>query len=284
MTHPRRYRKLRSPYVWHRYAGVSVALIVLVLVTSGLLLNHGQDLRLDQRRVRWPWLLDLYGIQVPELRSYATPHHWVSALDERVYVDGRPLGGRHPGLVGAVEGQDFVALAFPRAVLLLTTEGEVIERLDASIGVPAGISAVGRREAGLVLRASGGGYAADATLSSWTPASTEGVAWSRTGHPPTAITARIARSYRGEGLPLERVLLDLHSGRLFGHAGVLVMDLAALALMGLAGSGLWMWLRGLARRRPVRMRGRPNTPPARPVAVARQGPSRHPVADLSPRP
>ncbi len=43
---------------------------------------------------------------------------------------------------------------------------------------------------------------------------------------------------------MERVLLDLHSGRIFGPVGVLVYDLLALALGFLSISGLLLWFRG----------------------------------------
>jgi len=44
-------------------------------------------------------------------------------------------------------------------------------------------------------------------------------------------------------LSWERLLLDLHSGRLFGAAGVYVVDAAGLlfALLALSGVGTW-WL------------------------------------------
>ncbi len=42
----------------------------------------------------------------------------------------------------------------------------------------------------------------------------------------------------GGGLPLERVVLDLHSGRLFGWLGPYVMDAAALGLLIVAITGL----------------------------------------------
>jgi uncharacterized iron-regulated membrane protein len=49
--------------------------------------------------------------------------------------------------------------------------------------------------------------------------------------------------YRSEVLPLERLLLDLHSGRFFGSAGPWIMDAAAVLLVLLALSGTWIWLR-----------------------------------------
>ena len=40
---------------------------------------------------------------------------------------------------------------------------------------------------------------------------------------------------------LEQILLDLHSGRLFGSFGVLVMDLAAILLVVLSITGFVAW-------------------------------------------
>ena len=51
----------------------------------------------------------------------------------------------------------------------------------------------------------------------------------------------LLESFRGRGLTLERVMLDLHSGRIFGDFGIYIMDAAAVALLWLSGSGLWVW-------------------------------------------
>ncbi|MDP3677938.1 MAG: hypothetical protein Q8R23_02450, partial [Methylotenera sp.] len=52
-------------------------------------------------------------------------------------------------------------------------------------------------------------------------------------------------------LPLERIVLDLHSGRIFGRYGPLLMDVAALVLIVLSFSGVWIYLRTV-RRQPRR--------------------------------
>lgn len=48
----------------------------------------------------------------------------------------------------------------------------------------------------------------------------------------------------GRWLSLERILLDVHSGRIFGHYGPWLMDGAALMLLILAATGIIGWLRG----------------------------------------
>jgi uncharacterized iron-regulated membrane protein len=59
----------------------------------------------------------------------------------------------------------------------------------------------------------------------------------------------LEKTYRGVGLPLERVMLDLHSGRILGRAGVYLVDTAAVLFLLLAISGVWLWARRRASAR-----------------------------------
>lgn len=59
---------------------------------------------------------------------------------------------------------------------------------------------------------------------------------------------RLAPNLAPDVLNWERVLLDVHAGRLFGIGGTVLNDLAALALVYLLISGLITWRRGIQRR------------------------------------
>ena len=41
---------------------------------------------------------------------------------------------------------------------------------------------------------------------------------------------------------LERFLLDAHSGRFFGKYGIYVVDIAAILLLILSVTGIWLWV------------------------------------------
>ncbi len=64
---------------------------------------------------------------------------------------------------------------------------------------------------------------------------------------PAALPGDVAQAVlahsRAHTLTLERVLLDLHSGRIASRFGVWFMDGIALVLISLVISGLWIWLR-----------------------------------------
>ena len=225
--------------------GLLAALFVVILAVTGLLLNHSQALGLSQRHVASPALLDWYGIHPPAPGpAFHAAGHWLSRLEDTLYLDGRRLA-REPGrLVGLVMLRDVLVAAVEGELLLLTPGGELVERLTGIHGVPAGMEAVGKDEAGrLVVRASHGDYVVDEDFLAWRDAGAVAVRWSRAEAMPVELHARQAASHRGNTLTLERVLLDLHSGRLFATWGSYLMDGAAMLLLGLAGSGVWHWAR-----------------------------------------
>ena len=69
------------------------------------------------------------------------------------------------------------------------------------------------------------------------------IEWARAASQPAALAATLAEVYRGSGVSYERVLLDLHSGRLFGRGGEFVVDAAALCLLSLALTGSYMFFK-----------------------------------------
>lgn len=52
-----------------------------------------------------------------------------------------------------------------------------------------------------------------------------------------------------EGLTVDRVLLDIHTGRFFGSYGHYVMDIAAILFLILSVTGFYMWYRRYSEQR-----------------------------------
>jgi len=257
-TRPRA-KRLLSLYIWHRYLGLAAALFVIVLSGTGLLLNHTEEIGLDAMQVSSTTLLDWYGVHAPRnIIAYRAGTLTVAEAGGRIYLENGPLPHADGPLHGAVEFDDLVVVAAGGRLLLLTASGELVESLDSASGMPAGILAIGVTGAGeLAIRAADGTYRTDASFSNWTASGDVDVHWATA----TTLTERqwqaLNSAYRGDGLPLERVLLDIHSGRILGSAGVYLMDGAAILFLLLAVSGVWLWLKRLAsarahRRKPVK--------------------------------
>jgi hypothetical protein len=244
-------RRVPPLFLWHRWLGLAVALFAVVLSVTGLMLNHTGALRLDERRVQAPWLLHLYGIEPPGLvGAYRVGVHWITQWGDRLFLDARPVKSTGP-VYGACEAAGLLAVAGEDQLILLGPRGELVERLSMpglrSVGAAAGGALVVRTDKGLLR--------ADGQLIQWSAVSgTADVTWSQpdSAGPPDALLRGIEAHLQGEGLPLERVVLDVHSGRILGPIGVVRMDGAAAVLLFSAVSGVWLWLRHRLRRRTRR--------------------------------
>jgi len=235
---------LRSLFIWHRYIGLAAALFVVVLALTGLVLNHTEELALDERHVKNGPLLDWYGVHAPaHITSYRVDDHILSAVGSQVYWNTQRVPQVEGPLLGALGFADLVVAAVEGQLLLLTPDGELIERLGGSAGVPAGMQAIGLAANGkLAIRAAHGFYRTDRDFLEWHETETlDNVTWSSAIETPDALHAALVDAYRGSGLSLERVLLDLHSGRILGNWGVYLMDAAAVLLLLLAITGVWLW-------------------------------------------
>lgn len=234
---------LRTLFRLHRTLGLIAALFFLVIVITGLLLNHAQALRLDSRYVSSSLLLSWYGIAPPDkLTAFLAGDHWITQLGERLYLDGQELHAHGSQLVGAAALPDMLLAAFATHLLLLTPQGEVIEDVSGAEGLPAEVRAVTADGEKVLLHTTRGDYRTDPQLLNWRQVQTGAEHWPKPQPLPTALLREVNEAYLGKGLPLERVLLDVHSGRIFGTAGVWVVDGAALILLTLVLSGVYMWL------------------------------------------
>ena len=248
MPHPKKNnKKPQALQIWHWYMGVTAAVFVLLLSVTGVLLNHTERLGLDKHYVQMDLLLDWYGIHAPEtITSFAVDTRQITLFGRHLYLETLALPGEYQQLKGAATYADLVVVAVDNDILLLTQEGELVEHLDSTDGVPSGMRALGKdSHDALVIEGAHAIYQPGVDFLSWTPwqGDRHSIAWQQPTPLPQTLFQALAKHYRGEVLPMERVLLDLHSGRLLGRYGVWVMDAAAVLLIMLAFTGTWMWLK-----------------------------------------
>jgi hypothetical protein len=255
--HPKtrsRAKLLRSLYLWHRYLGLSAALFVILLAITGLALNHTEALDMDATHVQSDLLLDWYGIHAPEkFTSFSAGNIVFSEVNQHIYQETKRLVDLSAPLLGAVTKEGFIILASRDQLTLLSSDGEVIEHLGSAAGVPAGMQSIGTAgDDRIVIRAAHGYYLTDESFLEWEETDTIEAAWSGQTPTPPELAAALRKAYRGSGLTLERIILDLHSGRILGNAGVLLVDAAAILFLILAFSGVWLWGRRRASARAHR--------------------------------
>jgi hypothetical protein len=228
---------------WHQLMGLIATVFVMLLVITGILLNHTQGLSLDRRYVQAEWLLDWYGIRLPDTPvSYRADGRWITQIGERLYLNNIEIAVANGRLIGAVALDEILVIAVEGQLLLFTQTGALVERLGGPQGVPAGMQRIGlNHRQQLVIKGAHGYYIADKSLLSWRETRSVMADWAESETLVPILHETLRRAYRGKGLSVERLLLDVHSGRILGPAGVIMIDAAAILLLLLAASGIWLW-------------------------------------------
>ncbi len=253
MTQPPHRDKAISPLKkWHSRLGLTAAIFVLALALTGFLLNHVADWRLDDRLISSPLVLEWYGISQPhQMRSFAVAEQFISKVGEEVFLNAREVAhcsGELRGAVALLSGKMLV-IACENELFLLDQNHEMIERLGISQGLPSPLRRIGIHNTELVLAIGSDSHpdvmGADVDNLLWTPLSGDAgaVLWSVSVPTPPALADLLGKHFVGEGISVERLLLDIHSGRIVGGWGVYMVDLMAILFVVLAVTGCLLWYR-----------------------------------------
>jgi hypothetical protein len=232
---------------WHARIGLAAVVFFLFLAATGVVLNHASDSGLDARYVHSAWLARWYGIASESPRhAFRSGKHDLIAANGRWALDGRIVGEKLPRPIGLAELPDMIVVASSASLYLYGKDGVLIDRLEPSALPAVPVQAIGAGARQLVLRTALGTFGSSDALS-WQPAPHDVVAWSSPADLSFAERERYAQMLE-PGISVERIVLDLHSGRFAGRYGPLAVDLLAVFLAVLSLSGAWLFLKRKHRR------------------------------------
>ena len=228
---------------WHKKIGVYVAIFVIFLAISGIALNHSEKFKLNTTFIKMEWLLDLYHIgPASEPIGYLSSNNWVVQVGKRIYFNNKEIINDTNELVGMVRINNTYVIAYDGKLMLLNKKGEILELLTGAEGVPAGMTKIGYDEQdNIIIKSAHGYYRVNLDILQWGEYNFINANWSSASKITEPLKANILEQYRGTGLTVERTLLDLHSGRIFGKWGVYFVDLIAVLFVFIALTGIWMW-------------------------------------------
>lgn len=246
-------RLMRLVRYWHARAGVLAAVFFFMLAITGVLLNHNDALRLDARYLRSTSLAHWYGLRssIPQL-GYSSAHGHAADDGRSCAFNGIIVTGCEAPLVGMVEAEGLFYLATATTIHILDAKGRLVEKLAATSLPASPILRVGTMQDKLVIATPQGVFMSADGLE-WEAPTAASLSWSTPQPLPSDVKDRL-RTLFTPRLSLERIILDIHSGRIMGRYGTLIMDTIALILGLLSISGLWIHLRS-ARK------GTPSPPP-----------------------
>jgi hypothetical protein len=237
--HIRLIRHLRE---WHRKLGIITAFFIIFLALSGIVINHANTLTIDSKHVNNELLLNFYGIKQPtDVRYYDNK---LIITNEFVWLKDKLLLESNESIISAARFQQYWLVATAEQLYLFSSQGELVDQLDSASGLPSNISAMSITNDTVILKSSAGYFQSDNEFFDWqaiTP--TKALTWVQATQTTDEQNQLAILQYKSQFLSWERVLLDIHSGRIFGKFGVLAADIIALLLIMLSVSGLYIWLR-----------------------------------------
>lgn len=228
---------------WHKKLGIISAAFLIFLSLTGVLLNHAHQLKLDANDVGAPFILELYGIEMPEVSAVQLPQNWLSSQEGILYFGYEKLAKCSGDLVGAVPLQDFWIAVCSAELQLYTYSNQLIERVGVLHGLPQPIERAGVCHDAFCLDTGAAVLKLDVEALAWSELEVaEGIVdWSEVMQPPLHVLSQVQRHRHGGEITWERVVMDLHAGRFLGPLGPLFMDLMALLFIVLAVTGLVLW-------------------------------------------
>lgn len=263
--------KLRKTIIlnlrWHRRIGLSIMVMVIFLAITGLLLNHSPGIGLSKQTLRSQWLLNWYGFQTTafsgfELSKHGPNKQWLSHPGgHELFLNDEPVANCQAPLLGASrldiprnktpknkvsnnktpQVQSLLLALCQDELVILTPEGELVEKLSVLNSLPENTTALQVVGQEVLIRSNKKNLSLNID-SLETQASQANVKeWSQPSPLPQELIERINQKAELPGISMETLILDLHSGRFFGNAGVLFVDLIGLLVCLLALTGLWAW-------------------------------------------
>lgn len=232
--------------LWHGRLGILSSLFVLLLATTGLLINHAHDLKLDSASIQNTALLSLYGIKLPPLKAVQVEGKWLVWQGQELYLDGAQLLECKGKFVGAITLPHYWVAACEGDLLVFTYEQELLERVGESAGIHYPISQIGACESLLCYQNKKQIYQLDIetlVITKFNESEGHALQWSAPTTPPKKEALKVRRYFHAGELTWERLLLDVHAGRFLGRFGPWFMDAVALLFIILAISGAVVWSR-----------------------------------------
>ena len=276
---------------WHKRAGLFAFVFMGWLGLSGILLNEATDLDLNNRRVDWTWLMSLYGLHAdPPQSGLGAGGHWLAVAGDNTVLDGKPLAQAIEAPLGFVAGPEpgqpakqMLYVGREDSVVLLAPDGSRVDELrmpPLPIGSIRRIGSVAAKPGSLAIQGSDTAYLSEDEGESWKPVAATEVQWSVRQPLPQDVRGSLL-PYSRPSVSVQQILVDAHSGRLFGRFGTFFVDAVGIAALLLATSGVWMmWRTSKARRKQAnRMAGakpaaaKPAPKPAILKSISSGGPS-----------
>ena len=228
----------------HKFTGIAVCIFLIHLSITGIFLNHTEDLGLDEKYTASPIILSLYNISIPsQEESFLVDNIFISRFGDQVFMNNQPIIKNESPIMGAAFSNQILTIAFQNEMVLLTQEGELIERITSAAELPKNIQKLGVSQDILYLKTPDQLWQSSDQAQAWELSGSGFNNWSNEVVLSDQQTKQIEMYFSGKGVSLEQFFLDLHNGNIIKGFGKWLLDIIAIFLLLLSISGIWIWLK-----------------------------------------
>lgn len=211
---------------WHRRIGFAASLFLLILASTGILLNHYESLALHQHYIQSTWILDWYGVKQPQKIHCIKSSSTICQVGSHLYSATQQtklqlLSSDATALRMVINSPSETYIVTDTRVDIYNPDFQLIESLD-------------RRDE--LNRALINGILSENDHSK--------AALNQVVEPVNSQLKQVlSDQYRRQQITYLKFIQDLHSGQLFNLPGKLFTDLLGITLLILAISGFITWQR-----------------------------------------
>jgi hypothetical protein len=232
-------------------------------VITGILLNHTEGFSLKQKQITNALILDWYGIEYPPVQlSKVSDHRTLLSFNQTLYVNAKDLHIQCNTLLGVLENQTrhLIALCTNGIVWLNRSNKQIANLtsydfgLDRDTGQWKRIGVINDSSEIAIEFSKGNIQQLDLMNESLIPVDTD-TDFDITWIPAPEMKDLQALSQEEKdmlpalfGLPVERLVQDIHSGRILGPWGVWLVDGFSLIFLFISLSGCLIWIRSKKKK------------------------------------
>lgn len=196
--------------------------------------------------------MNWYGFETTSFTGYKVKKHpvdktlsnqqWVSHFGGHdLFLNTEPVANCAGPLMGASATSAMLLALCKDELVFLTPQGELIEKLNVLSGLPQNTSRLQAIGEDVFVLTDTKVMLLNLDTLAIKPSKTSIKEWSTATPLPQELVDNLSQRADLPGISMETLILDLHSGRFFGTAGVLFVDLIGLLICILALTGLWAW-------------------------------------------
>lgn len=243
-----RDKRIALLMTWHRRVGLFMVVVLIVVIATGFLMNHGEQLKLAEVKLTSPSLLHWYGLERDRKLTgfHLESGSWLAESGGKLFLDGQAVAGCPASLKSALDFTQLHLALCHDTLMLITRDGTLLEAITPALGLPHESNRLGLLENALVIETAQGLVHFDIDALSASPVEPAEITWSSSQPLP----GKLALKLDPTSISAEKLVQDIHSGRIFGTVGIILVDLSALLLLVLTITGLWSWLRHEKLHRP----------------------------------